>query len=254
MITKNEIKLIKSLSYSKHRNKNKKFTVEGFRICKEFIDSGHRVCSFIVTEHFLNKNPIFFKQSNTPSIIRYKVISENDFKQIQNTKNSQGIIGIVPFLNSSIKTNNIDGNILVLDSISDPGNMGTLMRSAVWFGVENIFFTNNCVDQYNPKVIRAAMGAHFYLTNSLDVTVTDLLGIIDNNQHILLAATMNGKSYKTIKNQKKWALILGNEAHGVDKKLLNKAKDNITIPQLGSIESLNVAVAGSILLDRLSSK
>ena len=251
MITKNEIKLIKSLSHAKHRDRQKKFLIEGFRICKEIIESNNKVDFFVVTKHFLDKNTNFFKERPN---IPYKIISENEFKQIQNTKNSQGIIGIVPFLNNSTKTNNIDGNILVLDSISDPGNMGTLMRSAVWFGVENIFFTNNCVDQYNAKVIRAAMGAHFYLKSSLDITTTDLLGIIDNNQHILLAATTNGKSYKSINDKKKWALILGNEAHGVDKKLLNKAKDNITIPQLGSIESLNVAVAGSILLDRLSSK
>jgi len=251
MITKNEIKFIKSLSQSKHRNKHNKFVVEGFRICKELIQSGHKADTFIITEHFLNKNLNFLEQEcNTP----YKIISENDFKQIQNTKNSQGIISIVPFLDNSINKGHLDGNILVLDGISDPGNMGTLMRSAIWFGVKNIFFTNNCVDQYNSKVIRSAMGAHFYLTVSKDISISDLIEIMNNNKHIFLAATMDGISYKSIEKKKLWALILGSEAHGINTKLLNKANKHITIPQLGSIESLNVAVAGSILLDRLSSK
>ncbi len=251
MLTKNEIKFIKSLSYSKHRDKNKKFTVEGFRICKELIQSKKKVDFFIVTEHFFNKNINFLeKECNVP----YKIINENEFSQIQNTKNSQGIVGIVPFPDNSISNKHTDGNILILDGISDPGNMGTLMRSAVWFGIKNIFFTNNCVDQYNSKVIRSAMGAHFYLTISREINMTDLISIIDNNQHILFAATMDGISYKDIKEKNLWALILGSEAHGINKKLLNRSEKYITIPQLGFIESLNVSVAGSILLDRLNSK
>ena len=249
MITKNQIKFIKSLSYSKYRNRYKKFIVEGARICGELIEAKHKVDFFYVTEFFLNKNLNFFKEGSNYS---YEIISEKDFDQIRNTKKSQGIIAVVPFIDSSINQNPIEGNILILDNISDPGNMGTLMRSAVWFGVKNIFFTNGCVDRYNPKVVRSGMGAHFYLSNLEDLDISDLIKKIKDNKHILLSATMDGTPYEQIKEEKEWALVLGSEAHGVNESFLSESDRSISIPRIGSIESLNVAVAGSILLDRLN--
>ena len=250
MITKNKIKFLNSLLYSKYRNRHKKFIVEGVRAFEELLQSKHNIDKIFTTNIFLDKYP---KSSIIKSNFDYKVITEVDLKKIQQTTNSQGIIAVVPIKKCNNISKVINGNILILDSISEPGNMGTLLRSAVWFGIKNIFLSNGCVDIYNPKVVRSAMGAHFYLSNFFQSDILDIVSKIKNSGHTLLAATLDGTSHQKISvESKKWALILGSEAYGIDKSILNQIDIKISIPQKGSLESLNVAVAGSILLDRLS--
>ena len=249
-MTKNEIKFLNSLLYSKYRYRHKKFIIEGVRAFEELLQSKHHIDKIFITDVFLDKYP---KSPMINSNFDYEVITEVDFKKIQQTTNSQGIIAVVPIkkYDNIRKANN--QNILILDSISDPGNMGTLLRSSVWFGIKNIFLSTGCVDIYNPKVVRSAMGAHFYLSNLIQLDMLDIVSKIRDSGHILLAATLEGTSYKKVSvKSKKWALILGSEAHGIDKNILNQIDIKISIPQKGSLESLNVAVAGSILLDRLS--
>ena len=95
----------------------------------------------------------------------YSFIDEKYFHEILNTQNPQHIMALLPINESTTHAQLSDNNILILDGISDPGNMGSLLRSAVWFGINSIIFSKNCVDIYNPKVVRSAMGAHFYISN-----------------------------------------------------------------------------------------
>ena len=251
-MTHNEIKYLKSLSFKKYRNQHKKFFIEGKRIVDELIQSNYKIDKIIITQDFIDKHS---KHTLFSSKLDYQIISDKDYKKIKNTSNSQGIFALVPMKDSFNIKNNIKGPTLILNNISDPGNMGTLLRSAVWYGVNNIFISRGSVDIYNPKVVRSSMGAHFYLSNLFELDIYDIIPILTNKNFQVIAATVDGISYKniSIKNHD-WALILGSEAHGIDSKILKLVNQQVSIPQKGNIESLNVAVAGSILLDRFLTK
>ena len=251
MITNNDIKFLKSLSHKKYRNKHKKFLVEGKRIIDELIQSNHEIEKIIITENFINKHPdyILFKSN-----LNYEIISDSNYKKIKNTDHSQEIFALVPIKHSFNINNDIKGPVLILNNISDPGNLGTLLRSAAWYKINNIFLSHDSVDIYNPKVVRSAMGAHFYLSNLFNLNTNDILHILSNKKIQIIAATIDGTPYKDLSIDNNWALILGNEAHGIDPEFLKLSNCQVSISRIGNIESLNVAVAGSILMDRFLSK
>ena len=249
MITSNEIKLLKSLSQKKYRYQHKLFLVEGLRLVEELINSNHNIIKIWTTDTFLKDNPSIKKNIVD---IDYKFIDEKYFHEILNTQNPQYIMALLPINESTNHVQLSDNNILILDGISDPGNMGSLLRSAVWFGINSIIFSKNCVDIYNPKVVRSAMGAHFYISNLINTNLMGIIDILKDNQHHIIGGVLDGINYKEMEmNNKPWALILGSEAHGISKELYKVIDQRISIPQRGPIESLNVAIAGSILLDRL---
>ena len=252
MMTQNEIKYLQSLSLKKYRNQHNKFFIEGKRIVDELIQSNYKIDKIIITQDFIDKHS---EHTLFSSKLDYQIISDRDYKKITNTSNSQGIFALVPMKDSFNIKKNIKGPTLILNNISDPGNMGTLLRSAAWYGVHNIFISRGSVDIYNPKVVRSSMGAHFYLANLLELDICDIIPILINRNFQVIAATLDGISYQniSIKNDD-WALILGSEAHGIDSKILKLVNKQVSIPQKGNIESLNVAVAGSILLDRFLTK
>ena len=245
MITKNEIKFLKSLSQKKYRIQSQKFLVEGKRIVKELIQSKALIDQIYVSEDFINKNADFILfESN----INYEIVSNEVISKIKNTESSQEVFAIC-----LIKNNfdfQIHTPILILDNISDPGNLGTLLRSASWYDINNVLVSNNSVDIYNPKVVRSAMGAHFHIDNLQQLSEEKILSIVNNESINTIAATLNGISHKDLNLSKNWALILGNEAHGVTESLLDSADEQVSIPKLGNMESLNVGVAGSVLIDR----
>ena len=140
---------------------------------------------------------------------------------------------------------NNNNNLVYLDKISDPGNMGTIIRTAAWFGVYQIALSPGCIDPYNPKVVRSAMGSHF----SLNWMGKKDISTLKNYQ--LIAADQNSKNNKLDKLIDKWALIMGSESHGLSKKTLSYVDQRIGINKIGSGESLNVGVAMGILLDKM---
>ena len=245
MITKNQIKFLKSLSQKKHRIQNNKCLVEGKRIVDELIKSDQKIEQIIVTDKFIKKNPdfILFNSSH-----QYDIISNDDVKKIKNTENSQDIFALVA-TGGSVDTN-LEGPVLIFDNISDPGNLGSLLRTASWYNINNIFVTDNSVDIYNPKVVRSAMGAHFYLSNLHQIKNNEIISILNKSDLDIIAATLDGAPHTEMSITNNWALILGNEAHGIDRRMLHIASQSVSIPRLGNMESLNVAIAGSILIDR----
>ena len=249
MITKNEIKFLKSLSQKKYRIQSQKFLVEGKRIVKELIQSNALIDQIYVSEDFINKNADFILFDSN---INYEIISNDVISKIKNTESSQEVFAIC-----LIKNNfdfQIHTPILILDNISDPGNLGTLLRSASWYGINNVLVSNNSVDIYNPKVVRSAMGAHFHIDNLQQLSEEKILSILNNESIKTIAATLNGTSHKDFDPSNNWALILGNEAHGVTESMLDIADEQVSISKSGNMESLNVGVAGSVLIDRFSTK
>ena len=248
MIGVNTIKFIRSLRLKKNRLIDKKVILEGFRLICESINAGIKIDYIIVIENF-ESDLLNQKQFKNQSI---KYCSKNNFNKISNTKNSQGIIAVADIKKYSEQS--LDGiknnNLVVLDGIQDPGNLGTIMRTSVWYGVNSIALTQNTVDPFNLKCIRSAMGAHFYLNNIVQDNYLNIINYLKNNYKNIYVADMQGENLNKIKSNGNWALILGSEAHGIN--INFQQFQQITIKKFGQLESLNVSVASGIVINHLS--
>lgn len=140
--------------------------------------------------------------------------------------------------------------ILALDGIQDPGNMGTIIRVADWFGIGHIAVAPTCVDVYNPKVVQAAMGGHLRVA----IHTADLTTLIQNSRMPVLAAALDGESIYTLNKPEYGILVIGNESKGISAEIMNLATHKITIPRIGGAESLNAAVSAGIICAELVGK
>jgi TrmH family RNA methyltransferase len=139
----------------------------------------------------------------------------------------------------------------IANSISDPGNLGTLIRTCEWFGVEALLLDEHCVDPFNPKVVQATMGSIL----RLPVVVTsgkEIIQFCKSNTIPVLAADLNGTPIQEFQAPDKWALVVGSESHGVSNEFVHAAQERLTIPAIGDAESLNAAIAAGIALYALS--
>ena len=234
-------KTIYSLRHAKHRKFYNKFVIEGKRIVESALVCNVKIGAIFCSDYFLKDNkPWVQKYLSKNAII--KTIDKKTFIKICNTKSPQGILAVcdIPKKNSIKLT--ID-RWVYLDKISDPGNMGTLIRSCAWFGIKNIALSHKCADPYNPKSIRAAMGAHFVVTIHTNIDLS-----VFKKTHKIIAANLKGKNASTYNFPNKCVLVLGSEAHGISNQNLNCIEDFIFINKLGNGDSLNVSTAGSILI------
>ena len=140
-------------------------------------------------------------------------------------------------------------NYVILDQISDPGNLGTILRTCAWYGINQIVLMPESVDPFNLKCLRSAMGAHFSFNYINYSDYDEIISFLEKNNYNILCSNLNGSDVSKISVIGKWALVLGSEAHGIN--FLFEKFNNITISKKGSIDSLNVSVATGILLDRL---
>ena len=242
MISKSEIILLKSLRLAKYRKSEKKFLVEGRNIVCEAIKKDSIIVKIFYTSRFNDQN------KQLVSLLKNKYfnteISEKQMSTISPTKSPSGIAALCNFPKKTLNTK-MSTNWLYLDCISDPGNLGTLLRSACWFGINQIALSKHSVDPYNPKVVRSAMGAHF----SLSILIETNIDFFDKNKFIILGGDINGEEKINLKTLKKnWVLVLGNEAHGISVSVKEKIDKKISIKKLGTGESLNVSTSGSILM------
>ena len=233
-----KIKRYVSLKNSRDRKKERLFLVEGMHMCYEANKSG-----LLVDILVLENTELSFDYSNE---ITY--VTENVMKKVSNLSSPTTVIGICKILDNE----NIIGNhILLLDEVSDPGNIGTIIRSASAFNVDTIILSNNSVDIYNDKVLRSTQGMIF----NMNIIYGDLLDIIpklrDNGYTILGTNVNNGEDVRNIKVSK-YALIMGNEGRGVQEEIQNMCDKNLYINMNPNCESLNVGVATSILLYELN--
>ncbi|MBC8214721.1 MAG: RNA methyltransferase [Candidatus Marinimicrobia bacterium] len=254
MISKSTIKLLRSLSVKKYRLKEKLFLIEGTRLFSEALKSNYPIKHIWVLEETIENSSIQkllteFRTSKTP----IDIVSQIEIKQISETIQSQGIVGIaqIPEISTHKDWNQ---NLLILDRISDPGNLGTLLRTAEWFGIKTVILSENCADLFNPKVVRSAMGAHFY-QRIFQTNLFDLCDDLLKSNYSIIGGLMDGESLESLDiSDNNWALILGSEAHGIDENLVSKCTHKVTIPKFGNLESLNVTSAGGILLHELKNR
>ena len=241
MISKNQIKFIRSLQLKKHRDIHNCFVVEGEKIVDEIIKSDFSIYQIFATKGWLLSNlNIVAEQTHQ--------ISEKELERISTLKTPNNVLAVVEKVKRELKISTITkGLTLVLDEIKDPGNLGTIIRACDWFGVNNIICSNNSVDIYNPKVVQATMGSLV----RVKVHYTDIEGVINQlpNNFPIYGACMDGKNVTDIVIEKDAILIIGNESFGISKKVNQLIKQRIIIPRKKEgAESLNVAIATSILL------
>ena len=252
MISKNKLQYYSSLLNKKHRREENKFIVEGKKSVLEGVNSNYECEIIFVTNNFSEEN-----KDTITEIVKKKKKSETlklkEFQKLSDTKTPQGIaaVFIKPKLEYS-KTNLANEKIIVmLDNISDPGNLGTTIRNCDWFGIKNILLSENIVDYTNPKVIRSSMGSVFHV-NIYENINSDNLNNLKKNGFEILCADTEGENIFTFRSTNKKILILSSEAHGPTKEIEKISDKKICIPSIGNAESLNVASASAVLLAQLT--
>lgn len=233
MLSKNQVKFIKSLKQKKNRQKHGLFVVEGIKTINELLKSKLVLHSLYTTQSLnINAKDAF-------------LITEQELKQISflTTPNSALAIFKIP----AVKVVEFNQLILVLDSVRDPGNLGTIIRLCDWFGVKDLVCSKETVDCYNPKVIQATMGS----ISRVNISYVDLVGFLKNSNLPCYGAFMDGDNVYNRELQEKAILIMGNEANGISKDIESIITKKVSIPRFGDLqitESLNVATATAILL------
>ena len=249
MISQNKKKQIQSLKTKKGRTKEGLFLVEGLRCINSYLKHSDDLKELFIARSIasINKNIInLCEEKNIP----YTLISDKVIKAISDTKTPSGLLGISKFTPPPEFNLNAK-RWLYLYKISDPGNLGTILRSAAWFNIKNIALSKDSTDPYNPKTIRSATGAHLYLNIYQEVNYNTYLG----HDYFLLGTDQNSND-KIEKSayKKKIVLFLGNESEGIKVSIKKKMDKLISIERLGYGESLNVAIAGSIIMNKISIK
>lgn len=231
-----KIKDLKKLNTKKYRDKVGLFLVEGKHLVLEAYKTGY------LQELLLEKNELF------PLPIPTNYLSDNVIRYITEVESPSTVFGLCQKPKEVEKYGN---RILILDSIQDPGNLGTIIRSAVAFHIDAIIINQNTVDPYNPKVIRSSQGMIFHIP----IIVKDLYEVIpelENRQYKIYGTKVtHGKNIKTVENPAKFAIIMGNEGQGVEEALLELCDEYLYIEMDERCESLNVGVATSIILYEL---
>lgn len=234
-ISKNQLKLITSLSQKKYRQKHKLFIAEGIKVVQELLNSSFSVETLFCTESFSS-------EISENKVVR---ISEVDLKKISNLKTPNKVLGVFKIPDEIAEKSN--GLILALDDINDPGNLGTIIRLCDWFGVKQLVCSTKTVDCYNAKVVQASMGS---LTR-ISIRYLDLEVYLKETNLPTFIADMDGENVYKATLPKEGILIMGNEANGISNNIRKLVKNKISIPRFGETqetESLNVATATAILL------
>lgn len=248
MISKNDLQYYSSLLTKKYRRAENKFMVEGKKSVLEGLNSTYKCEVILITNEFSRENN---KTVEEFAALNHKIITlkQTEFQKLTDTKTPQGIaaVFIKPKLEYS-KVNQDNNKIIVmLDNISDPGNLGTIIRNCDWFGVKNILLSENIVDYTNPKVIRASMGSVFHLNIFEGIKTESLIKLKEKGFEILCSDT-EGENVFSYRSEKKKILVLSSESHGPSKEIEKVSDKKICIPKIGNAESLNVASASAVLL------
>lgn len=248
MITKNDIKFIQSLKQTKYRKENKMFLVEGNKLVDELISSDFKTENILVTEAWMEKFP-----EMKDRLPYYDLISSKQMEQVSSMVTAPGIIATAHTPSYTIEPEEADKEfIIALDGINDPGNLGTIIRTADWFGIDKIVCSNDCADAWQSKTIQSTMGSIF----RIKVMETNLEDFLEKTNSPVYGALMEGENIFTKKIEKKnGVIIIGSESHGIRKEILPLVTSPIHIPRAegSKTESLNASVAAAIIISAINS-
>ncbi len=233
MLSKNQIKLITSLKQKKFRQQHGFFVAEGIKTINELLQSPLKLHELFTTESF-NINAA-----------KVTIISEKELKRISFLKTPNTALAV--FEIPQPKPIKSDGLIVALDAVSDPGNLGTIIRLCDWFGIKDLVCSTDTVDCFNPKVVQATMGS----ITRVNINYVDLQVFLKSYNGPVFGAFMDGENVYSAQLPKNGVLVMGNEANGISKDVESFVTEKIAIPRFGDLqatESLNVATATAILL------
>lgn len=239
MVTKNQIKRIKSLHQKKYRKEYQLFIAEGVKVINELLQS-----SFVLDHLYISGKEVF----DVP-LDKQTVVSIDDMKKMSALSTTPSCLAVFHCLpNTEI---DFTDWVLALDDVRDPGNLGTIIRLCDWFGIAHLLCSNETVDLYNPKVIQATMGS----VSRVNIVYADLENVLKEKSELPVYGTfLNGDNIYQQKELQPGIIVMGNEANGISKEIEVLVSNKITIPQFGPLqqaESLNVAMATSVILSEI---
>ncbi|HUX95307.1 MAG TPA: RNA methyltransferase [Bacteroidales bacterium] len=252
MISKNRSKFITGLQKKKNRDEENLFVIEGDKLVREFLKAKRRLKLLVAKPEFISS-----LDSDWLSLVdETESVSYDELRQLSSLKTPHNAIAIVPKLDLKFDYDKIsEGLTAALDCVQDPGNLGTIIRAAAWFGIKNIVCSIDCVDVYNPKVIQASMGAVLHV----NVHYTDLKEFLlaaKEKSFPVYGTLLEGVSLYDHKLDNKGIIIFGNESKGISGELIPLISDRIMIPGANKskpgIESLNVGMAASVVFSEFA--
>lgn len=240
MISQNEIKHIKSLHQKKFREQEGLFIVEGEKLLRELMESDWHIEKICATQEWINKTAV-------PGKLTVQEIKQHELERISALTSPNEVLAVVRQRTFSFDAElATKGMTLLAEDLRDPGNLGTIIRIADWFGIRQVVCSPSSVDLFNPKTVQATMGSLFHLPVVYSEIADTAIKLKD--LHIpLYGAVMDGASLYECKLPSALALLMGSESHGISASSENFLDHRITIPRFGSAESLNVAVATGII-------
>ena len=238
------------MNRKRNRDEYGEAVVEGVRSVHSLIKSAWDVIDVIVSTDFeMEKYPWLDEYGDV------QIISRKDFERVSNVRNGQGIMAIVPAAYAELSSITGRDFVVALDGVSDPGNVGTIIRAAAWFGFQTVICGQGTADPYNPKSIRASMGGLWDVNVTRPVVLSDAIGDIKRHGMMIVAADMSGRSLEDWVPEAPGVLVVGSEAHGISSDVQRHIEERITISKRADrrvVESLNAATASSIIMERWS--
>jgi TrmH family RNA methyltransferase len=243
MLSKNTLKFIKSLQQKKFRNEEQSFFVEGAKSVLELLGSDFEVTHLLYTDRFLGNHP--------KAIADYKgeayQVTEKTLEMAGSLQANDAALAVAKMKENAPFSVRQNEWVLALDDVRDPGNLGTIIRIADWYGINKIVMSPETADLYNPKVLQASMGSF----TRIRFFYTDLEAFISKSAVPAFGAFLDGESVYTSRFPKGGILVMGNESKGISAKLEKCIPHKVTIPRFGNAESLNVAVATAVICDNI---
>jgi TrmH family RNA methyltransferase len=241
MLTKATAKHVKDLQEKKHRTASGEFLVEGEKNVAELLNSDFEIVSLFSTREFQNK----YREALDATKIKYDLVEQAELEKMGSLESNDAAIAVVKQKENESFEIGSEEIILALDDVRDPGNLGTIIRIADWYGITKIVASPTTTDFYNSKTISATRGSF----TRVAIYYTELESFIKNKNKPILGAFLEGENVHTMKFPTGGILLMGSESHGINEKLSKIVTQKITIPQYGEAESLNVSIATAVILD-----
>lgn len=242
MLSRKTSKYVKSLQLKKYRKQHGAFLAEGAKIVQEVLRSGYPVELLIVTGEFLESNPDIQSLGD-----RVQVTTADELRQTGSLQANNTAMAVLPIPARAAPDLTTTGWTLVLDAINDPGNLGTILRIADWYGIRQVICSPDTVDAYNAKTIAASMGSFLRVATYYQ----DIPELISTYEGPVCGAVLEGDSVHKMAFAQSGLLMIGSESHGIREEWLDLLTQKVTIPRFGGAESLNAGVATAIIVDNI---
>lgn len=244
MLGKSQVKYIQSLGHKKQRDEERLFIAEGPKIVAELLDANNMQ----VKQVFALKGWLAEHKIKYPAI-DFIETAEHELQKISQLTTANQVLAVLHKMDEWTDLDPKGVISIVLDGIQDPGNLGTIIRIADWFGIPQLICSNNCADMYNPKLVQSTMGS----ISRVKIMYTDIEQWLSRQKGIAIyAAALHGKDMGTMPKLNEGIIIIGNESKGISDAVFELVNEKITIPRKGHAESLNAAVATGIILSHLA--